>query len=411
MSELHIPVAEVFVPLLAPKRYKGAKGGRGSGKSHFFGELWLDESIREPLDFVCVREVQKDLRFSVKRLLEGKIEHYNAGGYFDVQDKIIKSRQGGTTIFEGMQNHTADSMKSLEGFDRAYCEEAHKISQRSLDLLRPTIRKPGSELWFSWNPDQPTDPVDVLLCGKEPPPGTAVVTANFEHNPWFPEELRKEMEYDRKRDPDKYLHIWRGGYQLMSERRVFKNWKVEEFERPEGTVHRLGADWGYAIDPAVLIRCDIDGKRLYVDHEAYMIGCEIDQLPDLFDRVPESRRWFITADSARPETISYMQKHGYPRINSAAKGKGSVEEGIAFLQSFDIVVHPRCVHTIDELTSYSYKTDPLTGKVLPMLEDKNNHVVDALRYACEGARKAQRRPVVRPQVEERAFASASGWMA
>jgi phage terminase large subunit len=111
-------------------------------------------------------------------------------------------------------------------------------------------------------------------------------------------------------------------------------------------------------------------------------------LPDLFDRVPESRKWFITADSARPETISYMQKHGYPKISAAIKGPGSVEEGIAFLQSFDIVVHPRCTHTIDELSSYSYKTDPLTGKVLSVLEDKNNHVIDALRYACEGARKA-----------------------
>ena len=119
-----------------------------------------------------------------------------------------------------------------------------------------------------------------------------------------------------------------------------------------------------------------------------MIGCEIDQLPDLFDRVPDARKWFITADSARPETISYMQKHGYPKINGAQKGPRSLEEGVAWLQSFDIIVHPRCTHTIDELTLYSYKQDPLTGKVLPMLEDKHNHCIDSLRYACEGARKA-----------------------
>jgi hypothetical protein len=211
-----------------------------------------------------------------------------------------------------MQNHTADSIKSLEAFDRAWWEEAHRGSQRSLDLLRPTIRKPGSELWFSWNPDQPSDPVDVLLGGKDMPPGAKVVEANYEHNPWFPEELRKEMEYDRKRDPDKYLHVWRGGYQTMSEKRVFKNWMVEEFERPAGTIHRLGADWGFAIDPAVLIRCDIEGKRLYVDYEAYMIGCEITQLPDLFDRVPESRKFFITADSARPRDD---QPHAEERLS------------------------------------------------------------------------------------------------
>jgi phage terminase large subunit len=158
----------------------------------------------------------------------------------------------------------------------------------------------------------------------------------------------------------------------------------------------MGADWGYAIDPSVLLRCSIDGKRLYVDYEAFMIGCEIVNLPELFQRVPESNKWFITADSARPETISHMQKHGFPKINPAIKGAKSVEEGVAFLQSFDIVVHPRCEHLIQELTLYKYKTDPLTNKVLPILEDKNNHCIDALRYACEGARKAMRPELAKP---------------
>jgi phage terminase large subunit len=224
-----------------------------------------------------------------------------------------------------------------------------------------------------------------------------VVEANYKDNPWLPDVLRAELEYDRKRDPDKFRHIWLGEYVRNSEARVFRNWAVEEFERPEGTIYRLGADWGYSVDPSCLVRCSIEGNRLYIDHEAYMIGCEIVNLPDLFSRVPESHKWFITADSARPETISYMRSHGYPKINSASKGKGSIEEGIAFLQSFDIVVHPRCTHVIDELTLYSYKTDPLTGQVLPLLEDKNNHLIDALRYACEGARKAWK---PKPKVEE-----------
>jgi phage terminase large subunit len=219
--------------------------------------------------------------------------------------------------------------------------------------------------------------------------------------------LRAEMEYDRKRDPEKYAHIWLGEYQRNSETRVFKNWKVEEFDLPAGAIRRLGADWGYAIDPSVLVSCSIEGKRLYVDHEAYMVGCEITQLPDLFDRVPDARKWFITADSSRPETISYMRHHGYPKINSAIKGPRSVEEGIAFLQSFDIVVHPRCKHVIDELTLYSYKQDKLTGVVLPILEDKHNHCIDSLRYACEGARKARK---IEPKPVQRVH-SGSGWMA
>jgi phage terminase large subunit len=388
LSTLRIETPAVFAPLLNPARYKGAHGGRGSGKSHFFGELLIERSIIEKTDAVCVREVQKSLDQSVKKLLESKIESMNAGLYFDVQDKKILSKKGGLIIFQGMQNHTADSIKSLEGYDIAWVEEAQSLSQRSLDLLRPTIRKQNSELWFSWNPSLETDPVDALLRGEHPPPDCVVVQANYRDNPWLPDVLRAELEYDQKRDPDKFAHIWLGEYQRNSEARVFRNWTIEEFDAPKGTTFRLGADWGFSVDPSVLVRCYIDGRRLYIDYEAYMVGCEIDQLPDLFARVPESEKWFITADSARPETISYMQRHGYPKINAAIKGPKSLEEGVEFLKSFDIVVHPRCKHVIDELTLYSYDTDPLTGQILPKLKDKHNHMIDAIRYACEGARRA-----------------------
>lgn len=390
MTVLQIETPRAFVPLLADARYKGCWGGRGSGKSHFFAELLIEECIREKTDVVCLREIQKSLKFSVKKLLENKIAAMNAGAYFEVQNEQIKSTSGGVIIFQGMQDHTSDSIKSLEGFKIAWFEEAQTASQRSLDLLRPTIRAPGSAIWFSWNPNLATDPIDQLLRGDNPPPNSIVVRANFNDNPWLPAELRTEMEYDRARDPEKYAHIWLGEYQRNSSARVFRNWRIEEFERPKGTVHRLGADWGYSIDPSVLVRCDIDGHRLYVDYEAYQVGCEINNLPELFMTVPDSERWPITADSARPETISYMQKHGFPKMHAALKGAKSLEEGIEFLRSFDIVVHPRCVHTIDELTMYSYKTDPLTGEVIPILEDKDNHVIDSLRYACEGARRTQR---------------------
>lgn len=385
---LNIQTPRVFKPLLAPARYKGAFGGRGSGKSHFMAESVLEASLMARTDIVCVREVQKSLDQSVKKLLELKIEALGVGPRFNVLRTHIESDLGGRIIFQGLQDHTAESIKSLEGYRIAWVEEAQSLSKRSLELLRPTMRADDSELWFSWNPNFSTDPVDVLLRGSNPPPGTIVVEANYRDNPWLPDVLRAEIDYDLKRDPEKFAHVWLGGYQQNSEKRVFKNWTVEEFERPAGTVFRLGADWGFAIDPSCLVRCSIEGKRLYVDYEAYMIGCEITQLPDLFDRVPDAREWFITADSARPETISHMQKHGYPRMNAAVKGAKSVEEGIAFLQSFDIVVHPRCQHVIDELTLYSYKQDSLTGTVLPILEDKNNHMIDSLRYACEGARKA-----------------------
>ena len=194
MSVLHIQTPEIFLPLLEPARYKGAHGGRGSGKSHFFGEMLIERSIMEKTDAVCVREVQKSLKQSVKKLLESKIESLNAGAYFDVLDAQINAKNGGLIMFQGMQNHTAESIKSLEGFDIAWVEEAQSLSQRSLDLLRPTIRKPASELWFSWNPREASDPVDALLRGDEPPPGAHVIEVNFTDNPWFPDELRAEME-------------------------------------------------------------------------------------------------------------------------------------------------------------------------------------------------------------------------
>lgn len=412
MSVLSIDTPAVYEPLLVPARYKGAWGGRGSAKSHFFAGLWLEENVSQKLDFVCLRETLKSLEFSVKKLLESKVEQHNAGAYFDIQDRRIKSVHGGVTIFEGMQNHTADSIKSLEGFDRAWFEEAQNASNSSLTLLRPTIRKTGSELWFSWNPDLDTDPIDVLLRGDELPPGAVVVKANYMDNPMLPEELRLEMEFDRRRDPDKYAHVWLGEYRRNSEARVFRNWKIEEFDRPAGTIHRLGADWGFSVDPSVLVRCDIEGNRLYVDYEAYAIGCEIVNLPELFMGVPESEKWPITADSARPETISHMQRNGFPKIRPAIKGAKSLEEGVEFLKSFDIVVHPRCIHTIDELTLYSYKTDPLTGLVLPILADKDNHMIDALRYACEGARRAANaKPApLKPKLTPARTAGAQSWM-
>ena len=200
MSTLQIKTPKWALPLLEPARYKGAWGGRGSGKSHFFAEMMIEAHvINQNSRSVCVREVQKSLSQSVKRLLELKIQELGVQSYFEVQEAVIKSKRGdGLIMFQGMQNHTAESIKSLEGYDRAWVEEAQSLSQRSLDLLRPTIREKGSELWFSWNPRFESDPVDSLLRGLNPPPDAAVVHVNYNDNPWFPEVLRQEMEYDQQ---------------------------------------------------------------------------------------------------------------------------------------------------------------------------------------------------------------------
>lgn len=398
---LQLKAGRKFAPLLKPSRYKGAHGGRGSGKSHFFAEL-LVARANSQLGFrgACLREVQKTLKNSVKLLIEDKIRKFGLTDRFEILDSEIRTPGGGLIIFQGMQNHTADSVKSLEGFDVAWVEEAQSLSQRSLDLLRPTIRKTGSELWFGWNPNKPTDPVDSLLRGDAPPTDSIVVEVNWDANPWLPDELRQDMEDDRRRDPDKFLHVWQGHYALNSEARVFRNWKVEEFNTPADAVHRFGADWGFAIDPTVLVRCHIDGRKLYVDAEAWEVGCEIDRTPALFDRIPGSRKFLIRADSSRPETVSYMKRQGF-RITPAIKGQGSVEDGVEFLRSFDIIVHPRCKKVAEELTLYAYKVDQHTGDILPMLEDKNNHTIDALRYALEELRRTGYKPTAQPNTPPR----------
>lgn len=391
--KLDIKTPRWSLPILKHEgaRYIGAYGGRGSGKSHFFAEMLVERSVMEKVDAVCVREVQRSLAQSVKKLIEVKIQELGVGHMFDIQQAQIKSIvHGGVIIFQGMQNHTADSIKSLEGFDIAWVEEAQSISQKSLDHLRPTIRKQNSQLWFSWNPRYEHDPIEGLMRGPEAPPDSICVEVNYSDNPWFPDVLRGEMLYDRGRDPDKYAHVWKGEYVRNSNARVFKNWTVEEFDTPPDVMHRLGADWGYANDPTVGVRCHIVGRRLYIDWECYQIGCEIVNTPSLFMTIPEAEDWPMVADSSRPETISHMRNNGFPKIFATVKGPNSVEEGIEWLKSFDIIIHPRCQHAIDEMTLYSYKTDPDTGRVLPILEDKNNHVIDAIRYACESARRAQK---------------------
>ena len=216
IQEVTIRTAPVFAPLLdRGARYLGCYGGRGSGKSHFFAELIVERCLAEPgLRVVCIREVQKSLAQSSKRLIEDKLEAFGLGklhGFQILHDRII-TPGGGMILFQGMADASAENIKSLEGIDIAWCEEAQVISSRSLELLRPTIRKPGSQIWFSWNARRKTDPVDVLLRGKDTPTGAIVVLANWRDNPQFPAVLEQERQDCARMDPDQYGHIWEGEY-------------------------------------------------------------------------------------------------------------------------------------------------------------------------------------------------------
>jgi phage terminase large subunit len=399
LAKLRIETARAFVPLLPPSRYKVAHGGRGSGKSHFFAEMLVEDAIRHPgLRAVCIREVQKSLEQSVKRLIEDKVRGLGVASMFDVKEAEIRTPGGGLIIFQGMQNHTSESIKSLEGYHRAWVEEAQSLSQRSLDLLRPTIREPGSEIWFSYNPKHDSDPVDVLFRGGEPPPDSVVVEVNWDGNPWLPAELKAEKDFDYKRDPDKASHVWGGGYEFASEARIFRNYRSGVVDVPDNVVWFYGVDWGFSVDPLAGVRfCFPDNQTLYITDEVYSVGVPTERVPQaLLGGLPDLAKWPSIADNARPDSIDYVRRHGVPRLKPCIKGKGSIEDGITFLQGFDIVVSPNCPHTLNEFNRYAYKRDKQTEEILPVVEDAWNHAIDALRY---GAERLHRKGKLTPEAE------------
>lgn len=250
MSTLQIPTAEVFLPLLPPARYKGAYGGRGSGKSHFFGEHLVEECIAVPgTRAVCIREVQKTLADSSKALIETKIRELGVGSLFNVTDKRIDTPGGGQIIFQGMQDHTAESIKSLEGFRIAWIEEAQTLSSRSLSLLRPTIRTEESEIWAGWNPRRKTDAIDAFLRAKSPE-NAIVVQANWRDNPWFPKVLEEERQLDLKLYPERYDHIWEGAYATAFEGAYFA--AALTAAKREGRIGKVSAD------PLLPVRAFVD---------------------------------------------------------------------------------------------------------------------------------------------------------
>lgn len=332
---------------------------------------------------MCTREIQNTIKDSVHKLLKDRIEKHGLGWFYTTTNDSIIGRNGTEFIFKGLHRNEND-IKSMEGIDYCWVEEAQSISRSSLKTLIPTIRKEGSQIFFTYNPTNDEDPVHVDFTLTERP-DVLNIEINHDDNPYFPDVLRQEMEWDRAHDIDKYYHVWMGQTVKHSQAQVFYGkWGIEDFETPSSGMFYYGADWGFSVDPSVLLRCYVDGRTLYVDHEAYGVGVDIDKLPEMFESVPESKKYPIIADSARPETINYMRRNGYPLIKSATKGTGSVEDGISFLRSFEkITVHPRCKHTIDELRLYSYMTDRITGAITHKLVDSHNHCIDSLRYAVE----------------------------
>jgi phage terminase large subunit len=378
-----VALPEAFQFLTEPARYKVAYGGRGSAKSWSVARVLCLLAASKPVRILCARELQSSIRVSVHRLLADQIEALNLSARLEIQNAEIRGVNGSLFIFEGLRHNTT-KIKSMEGIDICWVEEAERVSEESWKILVPTIRKPGSEIWVTFNPEQETDPTYTRFV-KNPPPDAIVRKVNHDQNPWFPIELRKEMEYDYKVDPDSAAHIWGGECKKIGDAQILKNkFFVEDFEPKENwNGPYFGADWGFSQDPTTLIKMWIYERNLYIEHEAYGVGVEITETPVLFDSVPGSRNHIIRADSARPETISYMKRQGF-NIVAVKKWPGSVEDGIAHLRGYEkIVIHPRCKYTLQEARLYSYKVDKLSGDILPIIVDKQNHLWDSARYGLQ----------------------------
>lgn len=300
MSSLVIDTPRVFVPLLEPARYKGAHGGRGSGKSHNFAELMVEDCMRERgTRAVCIREVQKSLKESSKRLIEDKIEKFRlTRSGFKVFNEVIQTPGDGLIIFQGMQDHTAETIKSLEGFRLAWVEEAQTLSARSLSLLRPTIREEGSELWFSWNPRRKTDPVDVMLRGPELPTGAVVVRANWSDNPKFPMVLENERLDCLRSDADQYPHIWEGEYATVLSGAYYA--KVLAEARAQGRICRV------PYDPLMTFQvfCDIGGTGVRSDAFAMWVA-------QFIGRELRALNYYEAAGQPLGTHIQWLQMQGY----------------------------------------------------------------------------------------------------
>ncbi len=371
--------------LRKPSRYKVAYGGRGGAKSWGFARQLILCAHEERKRILCAREFQNSIEDSVHRLLSDQIGELGLADAFDIQKTTIAHKVTGSTfIFAGLRNNI-QSIKSKEGIDIVWVEEAQTVSKQSWDILVPTIRKDGSEIWVSFNPEREEDPTYQLFV-KNPPPNATVVKIGWRDNPWLPEVLRAEKDYAYSVDPESAAHVWGGETLAFSDAQVLRGrYVVESFEPQDDWAGPFqGIDFGFSVDPTVLVRCWVNGRKLYIEHEAYGVGVDLDDTPALFDKIPRAREYTSRADSSRPETISHLRRHGYSRVIPCVKRKGSVEDGVEHLRSYEkIVIHPRCVHAAEEARLWSYKTDRLTGEVLPALLEKHDHVFDAVRYSLE----------------------------
>ncbi len=373
--------AELYSVPLGAVRGRCYYGGRGSAKSWQVARALLIHGVQRPLRILCTREFQSSVKDSVHRLLKDQIAALGLGSFYRVTDTSIVGANGTRFLFKGIRKNIGE-IKSTEGIDICWLEEAESVSAASWRVLTPTIRKEGSEIWVTFNPALPTDATYERMVLKSPA-NWIVRQVNFEANPFLPAVLDEEQKELAVSDPDAWAHVWGGQPWMRSDAQVLAGkWKVLDFTPDESWgVPLYGTDFGFALDPSVFVRVWTRNKRLYLDLDEGKPQMSNDQLEAMYRSDPLAEGRMIRGDSARPETISEMKSRGL-KMEGAKKWPGSVEDGISHLRSYElIVIHPRCKRAIAEARLYRYKVDPRTEEVLPILIDKHNHVWDAVRYA------------------------------
>lgn len=402
------PLPESFHELNRPSRYKVFYGGRGAGKSWQFARKLVEISHTRRVFIVCTRQMQTSIKDSVHRLLTNQIRDMGLSQFFKItQHSITHLLTRSEFVFKGL-NHLVTEIKSLEGADYCWVAEAQNVSDEAWKVLIPTVRRAGSEIWAEFNTDLDDDPTYKRFV-LNTPPDCILRLVNYYDNPFFPEVLEKERAYtesliararddmERAQAQADYDNIWMGATSQIKQSAIFRSKVViEEFETPQNSVFYHGADFGFASDPATLIRCFItdspDGsgrQDLWIDEEVFGYGVDIDLLPAMYEHIQTSRKWGIKADNSRPDTISYLAKQGFI-ISAARKWSGSVEDGIEHIKGFRVIhIHRRCIKMAEEARNYCYKVDKKTDKILPVVVDAWNHGWDALRYALDDFIKAR----------------------
>lgn len=387
-------VLDVFDPARYPRgsvSYRALFGGRGSGKSFSAALVAAIWGYVEPLRVLCVREFQNSIAQSFYAEIKAAIEaHQWLSDHYELQRDRILGKNGTEFIFKGLHSNPT-AIKSLAKIDLTIVEEAEDIPEESwLQLEATVLRQPKSELWAVWNPRKKGSPVDFRFR-THPPTDSIVKQVNYTDNPYFPSGLTKLCDRQREiLDYATWSHVWLGAYLENSAAQIFNNrFEVKDFTpSPEWSGPYQGGDWGYSQDPTAMLRAWVNDDCLYIEYEAGKTGIELDDVPREAAAIPDFHRYDAIWDSAQPAMISHVKNKGLPRSRPAAKGKGSVEDGIQFIRSFRrVYIHPRCKNVLNEFMLYSWKVDRLSGQILDVPVDANNHWIDALRYALEPVMK------------------------